>query len=60
MKYDQQGNLILDRKFGTYIPAKQVRIIRHNWGLGIKFPEVSPTYPITREQLAFIVSEKTC
>ena len=56
MTFDQHGNLYVDQTMRSYIPAKHVRIIRHNFALGIPFPQVSPVYAITREQLAAIVS----
>lgn len=56
MRFDQRGNLFIDARQRSYIPAKHVRIIRHNFALGIPYPQVSPMYAITREQLAAIVS----
>lgn len=58
MKYNDRGDLITNERYGQCIPAKQVRIIRHNYANGIKYPEVSPMYHISREELAFIVTHE--
>lgn len=39
-----------------YIPMNQCRIIYKNMKAGVKWPQCSPVYDITREQAAFILN----
>lgn len=39
-----------------YIPAQQVAVIKANFQRGVGYPQVSPVYAITRQQLAQIVN----
>ena len=56
MKYDDRGNLFVDVR--SYIPARHVRNIRQQLNRGVKWPEASALYPVTREQFAFIVTNE--
>ena len=67
--YDAEGNLtntaIEDKKQKAergetvvthLIPARQVRVIYNNLKKGIGYPTCSPMYDVTREQVAFILT----
>jgi hypothetical protein len=62
-RFDDEGRFIVwehPRQDGqmSYIPAKQIKLILENYDSGKDFKVISPLYPITRAQLAYIVTQR--
>lgn len=58
MFFNEKRDLVVDVQPNqySYIPEKQINVILDNYYKGVPWPQVSPLYPITREQLAFIIT----